>query len=446
MKGHGGKGPTVEDSIELDGRDIGRIIGRGGCNIKELQAGSGCSINVPRKPDDDDEDNAPRPVRLRGTKESVARVKDAINGVLMGSEPGDVFAEIDGAVLLKNVDPMSLSALVKMKDDLETKHSVQIELEARSCRIWAQSRELGVKCKEAIEEALEDLTTVNTVSIPVPANIVNQVINDTALRQLQDSSGMTANVGKDDQGTAIRLTGLQGVLDEATRLIKQLCGGEGADFLALMPGLITDCYGTKRQDLDRDFHMCAQKNGATLDVQPARVNFSGDKDSVNACRSELQMMLKFYFPENCDAIPVPLRSVDYIAGEDDRELMRLQSGGCVVSLDRKNASIWICGNARAVENARNRIKNTLERWEKTNQSMTLSHKGQAYAIIGHGGATIRNIQSATGAKVDVDTTNLTVMISGKTEDMVRQAQLRVQQALDGEGQEGGAQQRRGNRW
>jgi len=261
MKGSSSsKGPTVEDTIELDGRDIGRLIGRGGCNIKELQTGSGCSINVPRKEDDDDI-NELRPVRLRGTKESVIRAKDAINGVIMGSEPGDVFAEIDGAVIIKNIDPMSLSALVKMKEDVEKEHSVQIELEARSCRIWAPSRDVGIKCKEAIEEALEDLTTVNTQSVPVPANIVNQVINDTALRQLQDASGMTATVGKDDTGTVIRLTGLQGVIDEATRLIKQLCGGEGAEFLALMPGMVTDCTGQKKQDLDRDMWMCAQKFG-----------------------------------------------------------------------------------------------------------------------------------------------------------------------------------------
>jgi len=432
-----GSGPVVEETMEfLDDRDIGRIIGRAGCNIKELQSGGGVSINVPKKKEDDDKDDGePKIVRLRGTKECVARTKDAINGVLMGGEPRDVFAEIDGAVILKNIDPISLSALVKMKGDLERENKVEIEIEARSCRIWAETREKGVEVKTKIEEALEDLTTVDSLKVPVPSNIVNQVINDTALRQLQDSSGMTASVAKDDSGTFIRLSGLQGVIDEGARIIKQLSGGEGAEFLAILPGMITNCYGDKRQNLDRDLHMCANKCSAEIDVQPARVNFMGDKEAVSACRAELQLLLKFYFPENCETIPIPNKSVDYIAGEDDRELMRLQSGGCNVSLDRKNASIWICGNTRGVENARNRIRKTLEMWEKTNQSMELHNKGQAYAIIGQGGMTIREIQNSTGAKVEVDTMALMVSISGKSEEQVRQAQLRVEGILGKHGED-----------
>lgn len=420
----------MEETIELDGRDIGRIIGRGGCNIKEIQAGSKCRIDVPRQKDDDDI-NELRPVKLRGTKEQVQRAKDVINGVIMGTDPGDAFAEIDGAVLIKNVDPISLSALVKMKDEIGAAHKAKIELEARSCRIWAQTPAEGIKCKAAIEEALEDLTTVNTIAVAVPGNIINQVVNDTALRQLQDSSGMTATVSKDDSGTCIKLTGLQGVLDEAKRLIIQLSGGEGADFIALMPGLISDTFGQKRQDLDRDMWTCGSNYGVELDVQPARINFKGEKEAVSTCRAELQQLIKFYFPDNCDAISVPAASVDYIAGEEDRELMRLQTGGCTVSLDRKNASIWLCGNPKAVENTRTRIRGTLDRWEETNQCMILPSKAQAFAIIGTQGATIRNIQSQTGATVKVDTNNLTVTISGKTKEQVRQAQLYVQQALKG---------------
>lgn len=48
---------------------------------------------------------------------------------------------------------------------------------------------------------MEDITTVDTLTVSVPANIVNQVINDSALRQLQDQTGLTANAAQLKQKT-----------------------------------------------------------------------------------------------------------------------------------------------------------------------------------------------------------------------------------------------------
>ena len=53
---------------------------------------------------------------------------------------------------------------------------------------------------------------------------------------------------------------------------------------------------------------------------------------------EVMKILQFYFPGQCLSIYFDLEAVDYVAGEDDRTLMRLQSmGGGHVSLDRKHA-------------------------------------------------------------------------------------------------------------
>ena len=41
-------------------------------------------------------------------------------------------------------------------------------------------------------------------------------------------------------------------------------------------------------------------------------------------------ILKYYFPGNCDFLEVPYESVDYLCGEDDRDLMRLQGMGAHV--------------------------------------------------------------------------------------------------------------------
>merc|ERR1719282_913613 len=205
---------------------------------------------------------------------------------------------------------------------------------------------------------MQDITTVDTCTVSVPAHLVNQVINDSALRQLQDQTGLTANVCKNDEGTGIRLTGLAGAIEEAKQLIERRNQGEGAEFLSLMPGLFSRMPPHKWKTFQDDLQTLTQNSGAIIDIAQGsnRADFQGGPAEVKHAKMELQKILNFYFPQECDVIDLPPESVDWIAGEDDRELMRLQSGGAVVSLDRGAASMWLCGNPRSVEMMRNRIR------------------------------------------------------------------------------------------
>lgn len=453
--GYGGGGygaGRLEDTIQVDDRDIGKIIGRGGMNIRDLQDGTGCRIITPQRKLDG-EDPGMREVRLVGTKEQITKCKEAIDGVLMGEEPKDILAEIEGAVTKKNVDAMSMGHLAKIKGKLEAERNVTIDLDARSMRIWSNDgdREKALACKEAIEEELDELTAVDTLVVPVPGNLVNQVINDPALRQLQDQTGVTANVSKNDDGTGIRLTGLSGAIQEAKLLIERRNMGEGAEFLPLMPGLLSRMSPKMSTDFYKDLDFLIQNSGvAHIDIAPGsnKADFQGGPEQVRYAKTELQKILHFYFPTECEVIDLPPESVDWIAGPDDRELMNLQSGGAVASLDRGNATMWLCGNSKSVERARNRLQNSLKRWDREHCFMQLDHKGQCLAIIGSGGATIRELQSSTGARIDVDTTNLTVMIAGK-EDCVWEAKSRVSQLISNSGKgrsyddDGGGKGRKG---
>ncbi|CAE7201959.1 Caltractin, partial [Symbiodinium sp. KB8] len=402
--------------MEVDDRDIGRIVGRGGCNIRDLQEGTKCKIITPNKRGDND-DPSLRKVLIQGSKEQIAKCKEAINGVLMGEEPKDVLAQIDGAVIIKNIEPMSMGHLAKIKSKIEEEMKVRIELDARSARIWGNDNDhdKALNAKERIEEEMEDITTVDTCTVSVPAHLVNQVINDSALRQLQDQTGLTANVCKNDQGTGIRLTGLAGAITEAKQLIERRGAGEGAEFLALMPGLFSKMPPKAYSDFQRDVSFLMQNTGAqvTLSEGSNRADFRGGPDEVRHAKAELQKILHFYFPQECDTIDLPPESVDWIAGDDDRELMRLQSAGAVIALDRGAATMWLCGNPRSVEQVRNRVRNSLQRWDREHAVIQLPSRESAWAIIGKGGSTIRELQTSTQARIDVDPDNQRVTISGK---------------------------------
>jgi len=439
-------GPREEDSVEVDDRDMGRLIGKGGSTIRDLQDGTGCRIITPNRkgPNEEPGMNA---VKLLGTKDQISRCKDAISGVLMGDEAKDVLAEIDGAVLLKNIDPMSMGHLARNKAQIEEEKGITLDLDAKTARIWSKdgNREKALEAKEYIEDCVADLTTVDTITVAVPAHMVNQVINDSALRQLQDQTGMTANVKKDDEGTGIRCTGLAGAIEEAQKIIEQRVQGEGAAFLALMPGLFSRMTPKAWADLQGDMGYLQQNSGAMVELEKGsnRANFHGTPEAVRYAKREMQKILNFYFPQECCTLDLPPESVEWIAGDDDRELMRLQSGGAIAALDREAAEMWVCGNPRSVEQVRNRIRNSLERWDKEHAVINVSSKNQCFAIIGSGGSVIRELQSATGARISVDPDSCRVTLAGR-EESVRDAKNRIMEIIGrsgGGGKEGGGKGR-----
>lgn len=78
-RGGGGRGGE-EEVMEVDSGDVGKIIGRYGARIRELQDESGAYINVSRE-------RAPMvPVTISGTKEEIRRARELIEEILA---PGD---------------------------------------------------------------------------------------------------------------------------------------------------------------------------------------------------------------------------------------------------------------------------------------------------------------------------------------------------------------------
>ncbi|XP_014676982.1 PREDICTED: RNA-binding protein cabeza-like isoform X2 [Priapulus caudatus] len=72
----GAAGPMI--TMMVNNRDLGRIIGKGGCKIRELQDNSSARINI-RK---DDSDGRETPVDLIGSPDSTCMVKGMIEELL----------------------------------------------------------------------------------------------------------------------------------------------------------------------------------------------------------------------------------------------------------------------------------------------------------------------------------------------------------------------------
>ncbi|CAD7973388.1 unnamed protein product [Amoebophrya sp. A25] len=467
--------PLGEDGTELtfecSSRDVGRIIGTKGTNIRGLEHGAHpCRIKTPAKNEQSggDQNGGALMVVVRitgGTRELRQRCKEAIDAVLMGSDPSDVYAEMDGAAVMRNLDPVVLNFLGKRKKDLERKHKVRLELEAKSLRIWSTGQGGGGSssssskrgadragdpksvmseeveaAKAAIEHEIDELQTSDTIVVRVPADRVGSIINHTSLRQLQDSSHIQCMVTKDDQGTGIRLVGLKGAIEEGRSCIEKLMGGEGADFLSFFPGLLSKMSKQADGDFRRDVRSMAEWCQVAVDIEPSRLTFAGSSENVDYAKREGMKILGYYFPQNCCRVDLEYDSVDYIAGEDDRNLMRLQQMGASVALDRTACYVWVTALLpRNVDAVRKRVEDLQTAWGELFQVVTVRDRGDISKILGNQGAIARQIQDETGAKLEVDRRELKIRITGNTKESVQKARSQVLAKLGA----GGGGRRRG---
>lgn len=73
QQNYGESGGEAE-TIYVDSNEVGRIIGRGGTRIREMEADSGCRIKVSR----DGDSNGRSSVDLQGSKGQIAKAKQLI--------------------------------------------------------------------------------------------------------------------------------------------------------------------------------------------------------------------------------------------------------------------------------------------------------------------------------------------------------------------------------
>lgn len=75
--GSGGGGGGSKEVMQIDSSFVGRIIGKGGSRIRELQDETGCRINVSR----DGGSGGQTDVELIGDRLSIGRARDAIDEI-----------------------------------------------------------------------------------------------------------------------------------------------------------------------------------------------------------------------------------------------------------------------------------------------------------------------------------------------------------------------------
>jgi len=89
-----------------------------------------------------------------------------------------VYWEMDGAAVLKNLDGTTLNYIGKQKAKWEGEFKVFLELDSKACRIWPQAdynfaqadwnKNAWFDWKAWIQDAVDDLQTSDTLVVSVP--------------------------------------------------------------------------------------------------------------------------------------------------------------------------------------------------------------------------------------------------------------------------------------
>eukprot|EP01055_Gregarina_sp_Pseudo9_P001198 Gregarina_sp_Pseudo_9__1197@NODE_178_length_3812_cov_31_438113_g164_i0_p1_GENE_NODE_178_length_3812_cov_31_438113_g164_i0NODE_178_length_3812_cov_31_438113_g164_i0_p1_ORF_typecomplete_len480_score42_09KH_1/PF00013_29/3_3e13KH_1/PF00013_29/81KH_1/PF00013_29/4_1e02KH_1/PF00013_29/8_9e10SLS/PF14611_6/9_5e05SLS/PF14611_6/4_6SLS/PF14611_6/0_29KH_2/PF07650_17/0_036KH_2/PF07650_17/1_3e04KH_2/PF07650_17/0_07KH_4/PF13083_6/0_024KH_4/PF13083_6/5_5e03KH_4/PF13083_6/6_7e03KH_4/PF13083_6/49KH_5/PF13184_6/1_6 len=409
-----------QSTLEIPPEDVGKIIGRGGSHIRELEAMYGASLRI-----------RGTTLHISGPPECVQAARKGIQRLVGGG----------GVFILKDLDEKSLHSLLSVSDyldQLQNQYDCYIEIGQRDI-IIESAREVpedAEKVQSLLQQKILELTELMTVAIAVwDTSLLSDVFNDAALTVLKDRTNLQMDIMKDDAGTGINLSGSRAAVLEAQEIIQGILAGEGRQaILPVLPGFLLDLDPALFEDLQQDIcdHIERRFNvEVKYTINGNRFELAGAYESPEMMQDPiriLQEILIYYFPENCGLFFVrPIQAMDWICGRDDNQLVRLQGRECVISADKGLGIIWVCATDRQMTHVMSRLEKSLTDWKQTNFVIPLENPKIAGWIIGPGGEKLRQLQNETGATISCD--DALVHIKGASEVEVEAARRAVQNVI-----------------
>ncbi|EGD75849.1 hypothetical protein, variant [Salpingoeca rosetta] len=203
----------VLETVNVADHQVGRLIGREGSNIRQMEALSGCQVNVPAECEPG---TSVRKITLRGSPESVRYCKQMLEQKIRedGGDPSAPATETITKIAYIPDDHVGRvigrqGSTIRQIQELSGAH---MDI-AKECRPGEYQREVTVtgtpaqveKCEELIRkkvsgESLPPAPTrsANDTIITIPDEMVGRIIGKggCTIRELQDNSGAHMDVAK----------------------------------------------------------------------------------------------------------------------------------------------------------------------------------------------------------------------------------------------------------
>ncbi|XP_063431637.1 ATP-dependent RNA helicase glh-1-like isoform X9 [Mytilus trossulus] len=183
------RGPSDSSTIRVDSSKIGRVIGKGGSKIRELQDETGAQINISK----DDDGSGQKEIQLEGSPDAVAKAKEMINEL----------TQDDGGGFGRREDSNR-------------------GFGSGGGGFGSGGGSNGGGFGRSNDSGQSDSSTIR-----IDSSMIGRVIGKggSKIRELQDETGATINISKDDDGSGekeIQLEGSPDAVAKAKEMINEL--------------------------------------------------------------------------------------------------------------------------------------------------------------------------------------------------------------------------------
>eukprot|EP00040_Diaphanoeca_grandis_P038504 m.256663 g.256663 ORF g.256663 m.256663 type:complete len:603 (-) comp34569_c0_seq1:49-1857(-) len=169
-------------------------------------------------------------------------------------------------------------------------------------------------------------------------------------------------------------------------------------------------------------------SGAKMDIEKGsgRLTITGTEEAVEDAYRAVVAIVNAEASILTQSIPVPEGRVAALIGKGGEKIKQLQTlSGCFIKIDRETNSVSAKGSFEQIQKAKELIELTLNPPEKVYQTTTMMElkklatgERSMYIVMGRGGTTIRQIESETGAKLDIDKETHNLSIKGDQEHVL----------------------------
>ena len=230
---------------------------------------------------------------------------------------------------------------------------------------------------------------------------------------------------------SIRIRGISGDVRDAKASINEHLTGTYRAFIDL-EGSQTERVKNASEKDSSHFDKIKSATGAAIDVEAYALVISGKKSNVKKAKHQLMEWLGFILGDELRSLKIHRALYKSMSNPEQLASIANETGACI-SLDRDMNCILVRSEEPASSGEALQLLEGMLVEAKKRNLLVKFDTGDTWLlsiIVGKGGATIKKLEQDSNCKFDIIKEEVTVVISGETEDIVQSGKAAVDEIVD----------------
>mmetsp|Transcript_12747 Transcript_12747/g.30500 ORF Transcript_12747/g.30500 Transcript_12747/m.30500 type:complete len:434 (-) Transcript_12747:68-1369(-) len=410
------KEELVQRTVQIPHGKASRLVGHKGRALEELRTAAACRIDVGFERGT---------CIIQGDAGAVARAVDAVEQICAGGTPGDVVAQMTGAVVLHG-DDVEINHVLVLKKAFAEQYGVHLEPGRGCVRLWRGRATTDRSLQAAVEAVKAEFERAPTQGITIllrnpRSNTGFYLRGIPALRRIMDVPGCVRLAFQELPSDDLQVS-VSGPQMHLPSLFRWVVDRWGKNLWVEHVQVAEQLLAELAEHEINEFCDAARDAGAEVEVwlSAGCILICGAEKSVveaalEACHVHLAEML----PDHCAFLS--RQGCAAAAGQVlNSSVWRPDGGHLVMMIHHERDVVWLSSTsgrdlARACKDVERKAEINAESYFEA----WLDHRGQALRILGNGGANISKLEKETGATIRTCPNQLWLTIAGSASAVSR---------------------------